>query len=251
MLGAGQAESRLSWQNVVSMSSAWMYPRRCSPSLGAHIRTSSFEEGQLDALPFETGVLAGAVCWYSIIYTPPDRLAEAFGELARVLMPGGYLLLAFQAEGEPVHRSRCARHTPAAHQLPAQRAGGCRLSGGHRFQDLRHGSQGSLNWNTKRPPKDSLSPVVRPHSRRIMAPRTGVLGCSGTKSPLSSPLLECCSSTSRSPSASHRWQRKRCDSLDATGTPGDERAWPPSRFRLHAGGCLHQDVIYLGFETAF
>src|ERR1700733_978028 len=67
-----------------------------------HIR---FEEGHLDALPFETGVLAGAVCWYSIIYTPIGRLAEAFGELARVLMPGGYLLLAFQAEGEPVYRA--------------------------------------------------------------------------------------------------------------------------------------------------
>jgi SAM-dependent methyltransferase len=64
-----------------------------------------FEEGQLDALPFETGVLAGAVCWYSMIYTPPDRLAEAFSELARVLRPGGYVLLAFQAEGEPVRRT--------------------------------------------------------------------------------------------------------------------------------------------------
>jgi ubiquinone/menaquinone biosynthesis C-methylase UbiE len=64
-----------------------------------------FEEGQLDALPIETGALAGAVCWYSIIYTPPDRLAEAFGELSRVLTPGGYVLLAFQAEGEPVHRA--------------------------------------------------------------------------------------------------------------------------------------------------
>ena len=63
-----------------------------------------FEEGQLDALPIESGVLAGAVCWYSIIYTPPDRLVQSFDELARVLMPGGYLLLAFQAEGEPVHR---------------------------------------------------------------------------------------------------------------------------------------------------
>src|SRR6202167_2600831 len=40
-----------------------------------------FEEGQLDALPFEAGVLAGAVCWYSIIYTPPDRLVQAFHEL--------------------------------------------------------------------------------------------------------------------------------------------------------------------------
>jgi ubiquinone/menaquinone biosynthesis C-methylase UbiE len=63
-----------------------------------------FKEGQLDALPIETGVLAGAVCWYSIIHTPPDRLDEAFNELARVLIPGGYLLLAFQAEGEPLHR---------------------------------------------------------------------------------------------------------------------------------------------------
>jgi ubiquinone/menaquinone biosynthesis C-methylase UbiE len=64
-----------------------------------------FEEGRLDNLPIETGVLAGAVCWYSIIYTPPDRLAEAFKELARVLLPAGFLLLAFQAEGEPVHRA--------------------------------------------------------------------------------------------------------------------------------------------------
>ncbi len=64
-----------------------------------------FEQGRLDALPFDSGTLAGAVCWYSIIYTPPDRLAEAFGELARVLMPGGYLLLAFQADGKPVRRT--------------------------------------------------------------------------------------------------------------------------------------------------
>jgi ubiquinone/menaquinone biosynthesis C-methylase UbiE len=64
-----------------------------------------FEEGQLDALPIESAVLAAAVCWYSIIYTPPDRLAEAFGELKRVLVPGGYALLAFQAEDEPVHRA--------------------------------------------------------------------------------------------------------------------------------------------------
>jgi ubiquinone/menaquinone biosynthesis C-methylase UbiE len=69
----------------------------------AHPRIE-FEEGQLDSLPVESGVLAGAVCWYSIIHTPPDRLLQSFDELARVLMPGGYLLLAFQAEDEPVHR---------------------------------------------------------------------------------------------------------------------------------------------------
>ena len=64
----------------------------------------AFEEGRLDALPIESGVLAGAVYWYSIIHTPPDRLSASFDELARVLMPGGYLLLAFQTEGEPTRR---------------------------------------------------------------------------------------------------------------------------------------------------
>jgi ubiquinone/menaquinone biosynthesis C-methylase UbiE len=63
-----------------------------------------FVEGQLDALPIESGKVAGAVCWYSIIYTPPYRLVEAFEELARVLIPGGHLMLAFQAEGKPLHR---------------------------------------------------------------------------------------------------------------------------------------------------
>jgi ubiquinone/menaquinone biosynthesis C-methylase UbiE len=64
-----------------------------------------FEEGDLNALPFETESLAGVVCWYSIIYTPPHRLKPAFVELARVLLPGGYVLLGFQAgNGEAVHR---------------------------------------------------------------------------------------------------------------------------------------------------
>jgi ubiquinone/menaquinone biosynthesis C-methylase UbiE len=65
-----------------------------------------FEEGQLDDLPIPEASLAGVVCWYSIIYTPPENLGDAFAELARVLRPGGYLLLAFQAgSGEPVLRT--------------------------------------------------------------------------------------------------------------------------------------------------
>jgi ubiquinone/menaquinone biosynthesis C-methylase UbiE len=63
-----------------------------------------FVEGQLDALPIGSGELAGVVCWYSIIYTPRYRLVDAFEELARVLIPEGLLLLAFQTEGEPLHR---------------------------------------------------------------------------------------------------------------------------------------------------
>ncbi|MHB8463813.1 MAG: class I SAM-dependent DNA methyltransferase [Acidimicrobiales bacterium] len=63
-----------------------------------------FDEGRLDDLPITSGALAGAVCWYSIIYTPPDRLDDAFAELRRVLAPGGELLLAFQAgHGQASH----------------------------------------------------------------------------------------------------------------------------------------------------
>ncbi len=86
-----------------------------------------FEEGQLDALPIETGVLAGAVCWYSIIYTPLHRLGETFGELARVLMPGGYLLIAFQTEGEPIHRENAfGTHLPlTSYRHSVQEVVGC------------------------------------------------------------------------------------------------------------------------------
>ncbi len=65
-----------------------------------------FEEGRLDDLPITAGALGGAVCWYSIIYTPPERLDDAFAELRRILEPGGHLLLAFQAgDGGPTHRT--------------------------------------------------------------------------------------------------------------------------------------------------
>ena len=65
-----------------------------------------FEEGRLTDLPVPSTSLAGAVCWYSIIYTPPEHLDAVCDELARVLVTGGHLLLAFQAGGgEAVHRT--------------------------------------------------------------------------------------------------------------------------------------------------
>ena len=80
-----------------------------SREMVAHARSAhpaiAFEEGRLDALPLATASLAGAVCWYSIIHTPPAALDPVFAELARVLEPDGRLLLAFQeGAGEPVHR---------------------------------------------------------------------------------------------------------------------------------------------------
>ncbi len=131
----------------------------------------SFEEGQFDGLPIGTGVLAGAVCWYSIIYTPLDRLGEAFGELARILMPGGYLLLAFQAEV-----SRYTEQMRKAHTCRSPVTGtGCkRLPVVWRTQISRSAPRysGHLNSRTKPLPRDSLSPVAHSRSPRGVAPRT-------------------------------------------------------------------------------
>ena len=65
-----------------------------------------FDEGRLAALPLPDESLAGAVCWYSIIHTPPAHLDDVFVELERVLADEGSLLVAFQAgEREGVHRA--------------------------------------------------------------------------------------------------------------------------------------------------
>jgi SAM-dependent methyltransferase len=53
--------------------------------------------GDVRALPFATASLAGAVCWYSLIYLAPCDRPAAFAELARVVKPGGYLVTAFKA----------------------------------------------------------------------------------------------------------------------------------------------------------
>jgi SAM-dependent methyltransferase len=80
-----------------------------SRAMLAHARAAhpaiAFGQGRLDALPIAAASLAGAVCWYSIIHLPPGALDPVLAELARVLEPGGQLLLAFQAgAGDPVHR---------------------------------------------------------------------------------------------------------------------------------------------------
>lgn len=56
-----------------------------------------FDVGDMGSLDVGNGSLAGVLANYSIIHTPPDRLAAVLGELSRVLAPGGHLLVAFQA----------------------------------------------------------------------------------------------------------------------------------------------------------
>ncbi|GGO88758.1 methyltransferase [Nocardioides phosphati] len=60
----------------------------------------AFLAGDLAALPLAPGAVGGVLAWYSIIHTAPAGLPAVLGELARVLTPGGSLLLGF-FDGEP------------------------------------------------------------------------------------------------------------------------------------------------------
>lgn len=71
-----------------------------------------FDEGRLAELDLKDNSLVGAVAWYSIIHTPPALLPPVFAEFARVLAPGGHLLLAFQiGDNELRHITQGYGHT--------------------------------------------------------------------------------------------------------------------------------------------
>lgn len=59
-----------------------------------------FDRGSFRELPLASGSVGGILAWYSLIHTPPDGLPEILDEFARVLAPGGTLLLGF-FDGEP------------------------------------------------------------------------------------------------------------------------------------------------------
>ena len=83
--------------------------RRAHP----HLR---FEVGSLGALGLPDGALAGALAWYSVIHTPPERQPAVFAECARVLRPGAPLLIAFQVgDDEPVHHQQGYGHVISLH----------------------------------------------------------------------------------------------------------------------------------------
>ena len=85
-----------------------------SPGMLAVARTSlpqlNFTVGSMLALPFGTAAFAGVVAFYSTIHVPDDLLPTALAELARVLRPGGHLLLAFQTGDEPLHMTSALGH---------------------------------------------------------------------------------------------------------------------------------------------
>ncbi|MFB2582731.1 class I SAM-dependent methyltransferase [Herbiconiux sp. P15] len=55
-----------------------------------------FVEGELAELPVGDDEVDGVLAWYSIIHTAPEGLPAVFSEFARVLRPGGSVLVGFQ-----------------------------------------------------------------------------------------------------------------------------------------------------------
>jgi SAM-dependent methyltransferase len=70
--------------------------RRLSPEI-------SFRQGNLLALALADGSLAGIAAFYAIVNIQVGSLPIVFREMARVLAPGGLLLLAFHIGGEIIH----------------------------------------------------------------------------------------------------------------------------------------------------
>ncbi|MEV1293275.1 class I SAM-dependent methyltransferase [Pseudonocardia sp. NPDC049635] len=78
-----------------------------SPAMVAHARRAhpaiGFEVGEMGRLPHPDGGLAAVISWYSLIHVPADDRPAVLAGFHRVLRPGGYLALAFQA-GTDTHR---------------------------------------------------------------------------------------------------------------------------------------------------
>ncbi|MBD4514950.1 methyltransferase domain-containing protein, partial [Xanthomonas citri pv. citri] len=57
----------------------------------------AFRVGRAEALDVYDASVGGILAWYSLIHTDPSQLTAVFGEFARVLRPGGSILVGFFA----------------------------------------------------------------------------------------------------------------------------------------------------------
>ncbi|MBV8962823.1 MAG: methyltransferase domain-containing protein [Hyphomicrobiales bacterium] len=77
--------------------------RRLNPDI-------TFCEGDVLGLPILDGSLAGIAAFYAIVNFPEELLPRAFREMARVLQPGGVLLLAFHVGDQALQEDELWGH---------------------------------------------------------------------------------------------------------------------------------------------
>lgn len=64
-------------------------------SARARFPGTRFEVGSFRDIPAEDAALGGVLAWYSLIHTPPAALPTVLSEFARVIAPGGGLLIGY------------------------------------------------------------------------------------------------------------------------------------------------------------
>ncbi len=70
----------------------------------------SFVQGSMMRLDLPDGSLSGVSSWYSTVHLPHEAVPAAYAEFHRVLEPGGYLVLAFQAGDNVRHLDEAFGH---------------------------------------------------------------------------------------------------------------------------------------------
>lgn len=96
--GPGQVARFLSHAGVGTVATD-LSPAMCAQAA----RTGSAAvASDMTALPFASGVAAGIVCLYAVIHLDAEQRALAYASFARVLRPGGHVLLAFHTSDADV-----------------------------------------------------------------------------------------------------------------------------------------------------
>ncbi|MFI9030993.1 class I SAM-dependent DNA methyltransferase [Streptomyces sp. NPDC053560] len=72
-----------------------------------------FEVGSMAALDIEDRTLSGVLSRWSVIHTPPRDVPDILAEIARVLAPGGHLLISFPATDGPHDETEAYDHAVA------------------------------------------------------------------------------------------------------------------------------------------
>lgn len=101
--GVGRVTSYLH-ESGLEVSGVDLSPAMVTIARSAHPHFT-FDVASMTNLPVNDCSLNAVVLWYSIIHTPPALLPDVWNELARVVVPGGWVLLGFQ-EGDNDEVSR-------------------------------------------------------------------------------------------------------------------------------------------------
>jgi SAM-dependent methyltransferase len=90
-----------------------------------------FEVASMAALDLADGSLGGVLSRWSIIHTPPPQVPAILAEFARVLAPGGHLLIGFPASADASQPTEVYDHTvePAYRWWPDHLAALLRAAG--------------------------------------------------------------------------------------------------------------------------